>query len=113
MIETILSNRDEFRAFLLKRNPSQKFIATYIRYITSPLVRSTITELFGEQKNVFELEYKDLYVLYQTVKANPNNIRLHNVYSGAISAYMKFLKGDSLRAKVGENKEQSETLENA
>ena len=42
----------------------------------------------------------DLLTIYDKVKADSNNVRLHNVYSGVISAYIKFLNGQELRKRV-------------
>lgn len=38
--------------------------------------------------------------IYQVVKASNRNITNHNVYSGAVSAYAKYLTGIPLRKKA-------------
>ncbi len=89
-----------FKEFLLQRNPSQKFADKYIAYLSSGLVKS-ITKEISKVTDIFLVtDLNDLNSIYLKVKANSNNVRLHNVYSGAISAYIKFLSGKELRKRV-------------
>lgn len=90
----------QFRQFLLLRNPSVKFVEKYIKYLGQGLVKSTTREI-ASVNNIFEVtEMSKLYLIYGKVKTDSNNVRLHNVYSGIISAYIKFLNGQDLRKRV-------------
>ncbi len=90
----------QFRQFLLLRNPSVKFVEKYIKYLGHSIVKDAIMEI-ASVNSIFEVtEMSKLYLIYGKVKADSNNIRLHNVYSGVISAYIKFLNGQYLRKKV-------------
>lgn len=96
-----LSNKvDEFRGFLLKRNPSIKFAEKYINYLNSGIVKN-YTYKIAKMDEIFSVDnISDLNKIYCKVKTDPNNIRLHNIYSGVISAYIKFLTGKELRKRV-------------
>ena len=51
--------------------------------------------------DIFSVESIDSLVhIYNLTKEDPANKRHHNVYSGAISAYIKYREGKSLRPKV-------------
>lgn len=94
------NNRDGFTRFLLERNPSPKFIRTYGIYLSSQVVKKYTKETVGTD-NIFEISsVKNINDIYSKVKSDENNIRLHNVYSGAVSAYCKYLEGRPLRIKV-------------
>ena len=91
-----------FVRFLLERNPSEKFIRTYTIYLKSAVVRKYTLEI-AKTPDIFQITDKEeLFDVYDAVKLDDNNIRLHNVYSGAVSAYIKFLEGRTLRIKAGE-----------
>ena len=91
-----------FVQFLLDRNPSEKFIRTYTIYLKSSVVRK-YTQGIAKTQDIFQIADKeDLLDVYDAVKLDDDNIRLHNVYSGAVSAYIKFLEGRTLRIKAGE-----------
>lgn len=91
---------NQFRKFLLLRNPSVKFADKYITYLGSSLIRNTIRDV-ASVNSIFEVtKMEDLLTIYDKVKADSNNVRLHNVYSGVISAYIKFLSGQELRKRV-------------
>lgn len=90
----------QFRQFLLSRNPSVKFAKKYIKYLNHSIVKN-VTMQIASVNSIFEVtEMSHLLLIYGMVKANANNIRLHNVYSGIISAYIKFLNGQDLRKRV-------------
>ena len=96
-----------FSQFLLNRNPSAKFIRTYGIYLRGNVVRH-YTKSIAHIPDIFMIEDMDLlYDVYDAVKLDENNIRLHNVYSGAVSAYIKYLVGKPLRVKV----KQADNLE--
>lgn len=103
-----LSNKaDEFRGFLLKRNPSISFAEKYINYLNSGIVKNHTNEI-AKVNDIFSVNsISDLNKIYCEVKTDPNNIRLHNVYSGVISAYIKFLTGRDLRKRVLTNQEST------
>ena len=86
-----------FRSFLLSRNPSEKFVKTYFVYLNSSIVK---TECAGvaNAKDIFYINDRTMLEnIYANVKKHDRNIANHNVYSGAISAYLKFLDGRTLR----------------
>lgn len=91
---------NEFKEFLLKRNPSEKFANKYMAYLNSSLVRNIARKITGNE-NIFSVhDISALQVIYLEVKKDKANIRLHNIYSGIISAYIKFLSGIQLRKLV-------------
>ena len=95
-----LEKRNGFRDFLLKRNPSESFAAKYMTYLTCSLVRSYTKNISGCD-SIYEVEnLTQLNEIYQRVKADKNNIRLHNIYSGVVSAYIKYITGNELRKRV-------------
>ena len=97
-----LHRRDGFRDFLLERNPNKRFVNTYFVYLNSPLVRRAISRVCGKEDIFCVSNIDHLSLIYDVIKQEPQNRRNHNVYSGAVSAYMKFLQGKPLRpiAKV-------------
>ena len=48
---------------------------------------------------------KELNEIYHLVKGDDANIRLHNVYSGVVSAYIKYVTGNELRKRVSQSDE--------
>jgi len=100
---TVIKKKIEFEKFLLARNPSERFVKTYFRYLNSAVVCNA-TRKVSSQINILSVtDMKQLEEIYREVKNNPNNIKYHNVYSGAISAYIKFLNGTPLRKAVVKN----------
>ena len=98
--------RTSFKKFLLTRNPSEKFASQYLSYLNGSLVRSKTKSITGKD-SIYEVEsIPNLHEIYHVVKNDVSNIRLHNIYSGAISAYIKFLVGNELRKMV--NKKSKE-----
>jgi hypothetical protein len=93
-----------FREFLLARNPSEKFARTYFIYLHSTVVRRACAENTSTD-DIFSVENIDIIEnIYDKVKLDDKNIANHNVYSGAVSAYRKFLMGKPLRTRVGEKR---------
>ena len=91
---------NQFRRFLLLRNPSVKFADKYITYLGGSLIRNAVRDV-ASVNSIFEItKMGDLLTVYGIVKADSNNVRLHNVYSGVISAYIKFLNDQELRKRV-------------
>lgn len=109
MNTNILSTSEDkiasFREFLLKRNPSEKFAIKYITYLSSSLIRSQTKHIAGVDSILEVTNLADLNKIYHGVKADSSNIRLHNVYSGVVSAYIKFLTGNELR-KIASKKDE-------
>lgn len=86
-----------FRNFLLSRNPSEKFVKTYFVYLNSSVVTSECLNV-ANTKDIFNIDDRTkLETIYSNVKKYDRNIANHNVYSGAISAFLKFLDGRTLR----------------
>lgn len=95
-----LEKQNSFRNFLLKRNPSESFADKYMTYLTSPLVRNCAKKISGCD-SIYKVDsLNQLNEIYQLVKADKNNIRLHNIYSGVVSAFIKFITGNELRKRV-------------
>jgi hypothetical protein len=95
-------NRKEnaFREYLLARNPSLSFANKYIAYMQSSVIKR-ITYNTTKLQSVYMVNSLDtLYDIYEEIKLDDANIRLHNVYSGVISAYIKFLSGKEMRKRV-------------
>ena len=96
-----------FGKFLLERNPSQKFVRTYGIYLRSQVVRRYVLEN-SHTDDIFQVtDMNELLDIYDALRIDDNNIRLHNVYSGAVSAYIKYLDGKPLRIKA-KKKEENE-----
>ena len=90
-------NYEGFKAFLLRRNPSEKFAIKYLTYLNSSLVQYKTKSIAGVV-NIFEVnQISTIHEIYHAVKKDKTNIRLHNIYSGVISAYIKYLTGNELR----------------
>lgn len=90
----------EFKEFLIKRNPSKKFADKYATYLTSNVIKNNAMSLYGTESILDIDDVVKLNKVYLAVKSDAANIRLHNVYSVALSAYIKFLKGENLRKRV-------------
>lgn len=89
-----------FREFLLARNPSEKFARTYFTYLHSTVVRKACAEHTSTDEIFSVQDFDDIENIYDEVKIDDKNIANHNVYSGAVSAYKKFLMGKPLRVRV-------------
>lgn len=97
---TAEKKKELFREFLLARNPSEKFARTYFTYLHSRVVRKACAENTSTD-DIFSVEsFDDIENIYDEVKLDEKNIANHNVYSGAVSAYKKFLIGKPLRIMV-------------
>ena len=97
---TAEKKKELFREFLLARNPSEKFARTYFTYLHSTIVRKACAENTTTD-DIFSVEsFDDIENIYDEVKLDDKNIANHNVYSGAVSAYKKFLIGKPLRPMV-------------
>lgn len=102
--KTISENMLAFRQYLLQRNPSIKFTQRYITYLQGTVVAMAVNKVCGKNIAIDQVtSIKELQAIYDILKNDPNNLRLHNVYSGAVSAYIKFLTGKPLRAMVNSN----------
>ena len=89
-----------FRDYLLARNPSESFARKYLAYMHSSLIKQ-LAQRIAMVGDVYQVNSLDrLQDIYDVLKKEPDNIRLHNVYSGVLSAYMKFLTGKELRKRV-------------
>ena len=105
--KTAREKETEFSKYLLNRNPSEKFVRTYGIYLRSNIVRKYVQNK-SEVDNIFDVTDMDVLLdIYDAVKLDDNNIRLHNVYSGAISAYIKYLDGRPLRIKAKKKEEET------
>ena len=106
-----LVKRNGFRDFLLRRNPSESFAIKYMTYLTSSLVRS-VTKNISSCDNIYKVDsLTHLNEIYQSVKADKSNVRLHNIYSGVVSAYIKYITGNELRKRVISSKEDKSSYQ--
>lgn len=94
-----LEKRNGFRDFLLKRNPSESFAAKYMTYLTSRLIRSNTKNISGYDSIYKGDNLTQLNKIYQIVKSDKSNVRLHNIYSGVVSAYIKYITGNEMRQR--------------
>lgn len=100
-----------FSNYLLERNPSQKFVRTYGIYLRSRVVVKYVQE-YAHKDDIFKVvDMEELLDIYDAVKLDDNNIRLHNVYSGAVSAYIKYLEGKPLRLKAKKKESEEDSKE--
>lgn len=101
-----LVRRNGFRDFLLKRNPSESFANKYMTYLTSSLVRNKTKSISGCE-SIYDVEsLAQLNTIYKSVKIDESNVRLHNIYSGVVSAYIKYITGKDLRKRVIPSKDE-------
>lgn len=77
-----------FKDFLLKRNPSESFADKYVTYLNGKLVRSKIKLITGKDDIYSVDSVQQLNKIYLEVKTDSANVRLHNIYSGVVSAYI-------------------------
>ena len=101
-LEPSAKNRG-FKEFLLKRNPSKSFADKYVTYLKSSLVRNMTRQVIGNDDIFNVSSLKELNEIYHLVKGEDANIRLHNVYSGVVSAYIKYITGNELRKRVSKS----------
>jgi len=99
-----------FKEFLLRRNPSKSFADKYVTYLNSSLVRNITRQVVGND-NIYNVStLKELNEIYHLVKGDVANIRLHNIYSGVVSAYIKYITGNELRKRVCQSDENKNGL---
>lgn len=103
-LEPLAKNRG-FKEFLLRRNPSKSFADKYVTYLKSSLVRNVTKQVTGKDDIYNVSSIKELNEIYHLVKGDDANIRLHNVYSGVVSAYIKYINGNELRKRVSQSDE--------
>lgn len=96
----VKKRKDLFLVFLLARNPSQRFANTYLVYLNSTIVKDACRMVAGCESILEVTAIDTVQKVYKVVKMSQKNILHHNVYSGAVSAYLKFLSGKSLRKRV-------------
>lgn len=94
-----------FKEFLLRRNPSKSFADKYVTYLKSNLVRNMTRQVIGNNDIYNASTIKQLNEIYHLVKGDDANIRLHNIYSGVVSAYIKYIIGNELRKRVSQSDE--------
>lgn len=87
----------------MKRNPSKSFADKYVTYLKSSLVRNMTRQVIGNDDIFNVSSLKELNEIYHLVKGEDANIRLHNVYSGVVSAYIKYITGNELRKRVSKS----------
>ena len=92
-----------FKEFLLKRNPSKFFADKYVTYLKSSLVRKVTRQVTGNDDIYNVSMVRELNQIYNLVKYNDGNIRLHNIYSGVVSAYIKYITGKELRKRISQS----------
>lgn len=92
-----------FKEFLLRRNPSKSFADKYVTYLKSSLVKKITRQVIGNDDIYSVSTIKELYEIYHLVKGDGANIRLHNIYSGVVSAYIKYITGKELRKRVSQS----------
>ena len=97
-----------FKEFLLRRNPSKSFADKYVTYLNSSLVRNITRQVIGNDDIYNVSTLNELNKIYHLVKGDDANIRLHNVYSGVVSAYIKYITGNELRKRVGQSNENND-----
>lgn len=103
-IEPLAKNRG-FKEFLLRRNPSKSFADKYVTYLKSSLVSNMTRQVVGNDDIYNVSTIKELNEIYHLVKDDDANVRLHNVYSGVVSAYIKYVTGNELRKRVSQSAE--------
>lgn len=75
-------------------------------YLKSSLVKNKIKSISGCD-SIYDVDsLAHLNSIYQSVKLDKANIRLHNIYSGVVSAYIKYVTGNELRKRVIPSKEE-------
>lgn len=100
MKSTPVDKENAFRDYLLARNPSESFARKYLTYMHSSLIRQ-LAQRIANVEDIYQVNNINLLQeIYDALKKEPDNVRLHNVYSGVLSAYMKFLTGKELRKRV-------------
>lgn len=100
MKSTPANKESAFRDYLLARNPSESFARKYLAYMHSTLIKQLVQRI-AKVGDIYQVNRINLLQdIYDVLKTEPDNVRLHNVYSGVLSAYMKFLTGKELRKRV-------------
>lgn len=92
--------KNAFLDFLKRRNPTSNFPQRYVGYMNSRIIYNAAMK-YAATEDIFSISNpKIVKKIYLEVKSDANNIRLHNIYSGVVSAYLKFLEGKDLRKRV-------------
>lgn len=79
-----------FQNYLRANFSSERSIRNYLCFVNSSVVSRVVGNLFNFNSLYQIDDFEDLLKIYLGVKEDKDNIRLHRVYSAAISKYIKY-----------------------
>lgn len=79
-----------YSKFLTEKFESERTIRNYLTFVNSSIVMRYLSEI-AHTDSIYKVEDFDTFLkLYLAIKEDKDNIRLHRVYSSAVSKYIKF-----------------------
>lgn len=79
-----------FQSYLRANFSSERSIRNYLCFVNSSVVSRVVGNLFNIN-SIYQIDdFENLLKIYLGVKEDEDNIRLHRVYSAAISKYIRF-----------------------
>lgn len=84
-------NCSSYYDYLKQKYHSERTIHNYLSFVNSSLVLRYLKEI-AYKDSIYKVEDFDILLkLYLAIKDDKDNIRLHRVYSSAVSRYIKFM----------------------
>ena len=89
-----LSKNDNYSSYcdyLKQKFASERTILNYLSFVESSLVLRYLKKI-ANKDSIYKVEDFDILLkLYLAIKDDKDNIRLHRIYSSAVSKYIKFM----------------------
>lgn len=90
----------QYLEFLKEKFQSDRTIRNYLMFVNSSLVLRHIKRI-AKTDSIYNIDdFSVLLKLYLAIKEDKDNIRLHRVYSSAVSKYVKFRFPDKKLRKL-------------
>ena len=90
----------KYLEFLKEKFQSDRTIRNYLIFVNSSLVLRYIKEI-ANTDSIYKIDdFNVLLRLYLAIKEDKDNIRLHRVYSSAVSKFVKFRFPDKKMRKL-------------
>ena len=90
-----------FIKHLRSKGVTERGISNILSFAANKRVNNYLIEEAPTLKNIYDTEDLSLLTyVYQMVKDDQDNIRLHRIYSGAVNRYIEYLSGTRIGSKA-------------
>ena len=99
-----------FIKYLRSKGVTERGINNILSFAANRRVNKYLVEGDSALQNIYETDDVSLLTyVYQMVKGDEDNIRLHRIYSGAVNRYIEYLSGNRVGSRAEKaSREQTE-----